>query len=91
MRLVADLLMCVGSVVVATCVSLVLREAIRAVRQGLRVAAVATRIYSRRRPSLKEDWFAIKREFCRSYSSLIIGFVEIPHDPSKPLRARLPR
>lgn len=66
------------------------REVIRSARQAARVAAVGVRVGAgeRRKPSLKEYGFAFRSEFCSSYDSLIIGHVEIPHDPSKPLRDR---
>lgn len=82
----------IGAAVVAFVVGLFVEEVWRAGRQSLRVAAVAIRVHlaDRRRVSCREWWRAFKRELFSSYSSLIIGFIEIPRDPSKPLRARLP-
>lgn len=79
----------VGVVVFLLC--LLLQEIDRSIRQGARVAAVCARKYrGQRKATPKQILYAIKREFGSSYSSLVVGFVEIPRNPSKPMRARLP-
>lgn len=82
----------IGVGVVTFVLCLLVGELNRAIRQSHRVATVAVRAGGgpRRKIRYKEWRRAFKREFGSSYSSLIIRFVEIPHDPSKPLRARLP-
>lgn len=83
---------CIGAGMVAFVVFLFVAEIIRALRQSKRVAAIAIRRSSgvRRRITCREWAYSFRREFFSSYSSLIIGFIEIPRDPRKRLRARLP-
>lgn len=82
----------IGVGIVTFLICLLIGELNRAIRQSHRVATVAVRAGGgpRRKITYREWRRAFKREFGSSYSSLIIRFVEIPHDPSKPLRARLP-
>ena len=65
-----------------------LSEIVRAVRQSHRVATVHVRVSlaERRRPTWREWWFSFRRELFRSYSYLTIGFINIPHNPSEPMR-----
>lgn len=83
---------CIGAGVVAFVSWLFVAEVYRALRQSRRVAAVVIRRSSmvRRRITCREWAYSFRREFFSSYSSLIVGFIEIPRDPSKPLRARFP-
>jgi hypothetical protein len=69
----------------------ILSEFVRAARQSLRVCVVHVRAGGgeRRRVTSREWWFAFRRELFRSYSSLVIRCIEIPHDPNKPMRPRL--
>jgi hypothetical protein len=81
----------IGAVVVWLVVLRVIQEVIRSLRQSHRVATiyVRTHVCERRPPTLREWAFSFRQELFSSYDSLIIAFIEIPHDPSKPLRARL--
>lgn len=83
---------CIGAGMVAFILFLFAAEVIRALRQSKRVAAIAIRRSNmkRRRITCREWVWAFRREFFSSYDSLIIGFIEIPRNPSKPLRARIP-
>ena len=82
-----------GLIGFAMLLSSVLLELCRAARQAARVAAISIRVRlrERRRPTIREWWYCFCREITDGYDSLIIGFIEVPRDPMKPIRARLPR
>ncbi|PWE57147.1 hypothetical protein DEM27_05765 [Metarhizobium album] len=82
----------IGAGVVTLIIIVVSAELIRAARQSKRVAAVAVRYncQGRRRITAKEWCFAFRRELTSGYSSLRIGYVDIPRNPDQPMRARLP-
>jgi len=80
----------IGAAIVAFFLACIVSETVRAVRQSRRVAAVAVRhATGRRRITAREWWYGFKREWFSGYSSLVIGFVEIPRNPDEPLRGRL--
>lgn len=81
----------VGLVTMVVC--LLLEEVFRALRQSHRIAVVCirTRLFQRRNPTLREWWRCFCREVFSEYTSLEISFIEIPHDPSKPMRSALRR
>jgi hypothetical protein len=81
----------IGFTVVGFVVGSVLQEIFRAIRQSHRVVSVSIRAGGgeRRSPTWREWWRAFRYDFCSSYSSLVIRFIEIPRDPSKPMRSRL--
>lgn len=79
----------VGALVIGFIGWVILSEIVRAIRQSHRVATVSVRIcmHERRRPTWREWWFAFRREFFRAhYSYLTIGFINIPFNPSEPMR-----
>jgi len=80
----------VGVVVFVSC--LLIGEVIRALRQSKRIAAIAIRHASgeRRRITCREWLFSFRRELFSSYTSLRVGFIDVPRNPSCPFRARLP-
>lgn len=81
----------IGGLVVLMVSTSFIVEVVRAARNSHRVATVAVRTKQRRKPSLKEWWFAFKKDLYSGYSELQIGWIGIPHNPSVPLRNRLPR
>jgi hypothetical protein len=78
----------IGVFVVSFFVFYLLSETVRAIRQSHRVATVHIRVSTaeRRRPTVREWWYCFIREFDRKYDYLTIGFINIPHNPSKPMR-----
>jgi hypothetical protein len=82
----------VGGLVVGKVIWDVMRELIRAARQAMRIAHVVARANGRReKPSFGLWWSAFRHDFTSSYDSLVIRYVEMPRNPSRPMRARLPR
>lgn len=82
----------VGLAIAGFLVGLVIEEFFRAIRKGHRVASVSIRAGGgeRRKPTWREWWIAFRYDFFSSYSSLVIRLIEIPRNPSEPMRARLP-
>lgn len=79
----------IGFGVVAAIVMQFLAEIVRAARQSKRVAAISIRRTTGARKITARQWaYAFRRELFSGYDSLIVGSVEIPHDPSKPIRDR---
>lgn len=78
----------IGAGLVALVACLLIQEIVRAARQAGRVAAVSVRASGERRKPTQREWrFAFRREFWSAYHTIRIGIFEIPHNPSKPIRA----
>ena len=75
----------IGAIVVAALAYVVTREAIRAIRQGLRVASAQARLNGHRRPTIALWWRAVRYEFDSAYSWLEIGPYRIPRNPNAPI------
>ncbi len=86
MSIVFWFLAIVGGVIIGRVTLDIVKELIRAVRQGKRVAAVAARYSGMRRITAKMWLKSAAREFCRSYDSLQIGVWIVPWNPSAPIK-----
>ena len=91
MSVVIGSLAFVGGLVVGKVIYEIVRELVRAARQAVRIAHVVARAKGRdNRPGFRLWWRAFRRDLFSSYSTMTIRFVELPRNPSKPMRARLP-
>lgn len=88
MTTVIHILAIIGALTVSFPILVVMCEFIRAFRQGNRVAVITTRHLFDRQPSLKERLKAFQCEILRGYDTLVIGNIEIPHNPNEPIRGR---
>lgn len=77
----------IGLAVTITFLGAISAEVVRALRQALRVSAIAARCRRGRcRATWREYLYAVRKEFLSSYTSLRIGIYEIPRNPSEPIR-----
>ncbi|NTF18049.1 hypothetical protein G6L37_06500 [Agrobacterium rubi] len=76
----------IGGAVVGLLVYQLLKETVRAFRQGKRLAYVYARSRGERRPPLKWLWKMILHEFCSSYDWTTVSSWKVPHNPSQPIR-----
>lgn len=77
----------IGGTVVVWFLFDLIREIIRALRNGHRVATVAVRP-TRRFPTFRQWMRGFWYEFTGSHSSIIIRRIEIPRNHREPLKAR---
>jgi hypothetical protein len=83
------LLAAIGAAVTGFSLWVILGEALRAARQGHRIASVHVRHRADeycRKPSFSLWWRCAKHDLFRVYSETIVGPVAIPHNPNKPMR-----
>lgn len=89
MMVLVWILAAIGAGVVGFLLWGILGEALRAARQGLRIATVHVRFRAeepRRKPPMTMWWTCAKHDFFSAYSECIVGPFVIPHNPSKPVR-----
>lgn len=84
--MIRDLLSIVGGIVVGVVVYQILKEVVRAFRQGRRLAWVYARASGKRKPSLKWVLKSARNEFCSSYDWVTVSVWKVPHNPGKPIR-----
>jgi hypothetical protein len=83
---IRDTLALIGGIVVGVVLYQFLKEAIRAFRQGRRLAYVYARSRGDRRPPLKWIFKLAAHDFCSSYTTTEISVWTVPHNPGKPIR-----
>jgi len=76
----------IGGAVVGTILYQILKEAVRAFRQGRRLAYVYARARGDRRPPAKWILKMAMHDFCSSYDWTTISSWKVPHNPSRPIR-----
>ena len=76
----------IGGAMVGVLTYQVLKEAVRAFRQGRRLAYVYARSRGGRKPQAKWIWKMTLHDFCSSYDWTTVSSWKVPHDPSKPIR-----
>lgn len=76
----------IGAIVVGIVLYQVLKEAVRAFRQGRRLAYVYARSQGDRRPPLRWIVKSAMNDFCSSYDWTTVSSWKLPHNPSQPIR-----
>lgn len=76
----------IGAAVVAVILYQILKEAVRAFRQGRRLAYVYARRQGERRPPVRWIVKSAMNDFCSSYDWTTVSSWKVPHNPSKPIR-----
>lgn len=76
----------IGIAVVGGVLYQILKEAVRAFRQGRRLAYVYARTQGDRKPPIRWILKSAMHDFCSSYDWTTVSSWKVPHNPSKPIR-----